>query len=261
MGVFRFNFDKPGPGVLKNEPRKKGALRFIEVFTGGFGNLIKVNLLFSISVFPSAAVFLAGLFGYFESLALILSLIVALPTGGAVCATMFCITKMLCDDPSFIWHDFKRKYKENVKQAALPGVFSTAFIYAQIYLWNSILFGGFSIGFGAAVLEVISLLVFGMIVPCTFIQIAYIELRLRQIIKNSILISLVNAPRIFMGVLTSSIIWVAFVMFLPVSLLFVPIILLFGFSLSWLLNLMWIWPPINRQFAIEESIYKRCSLY
>ena len=41
MGLFHQNFDKPGPGVSPNAPRKKGAARYFEVLardfsTGGF---------------------------------------------------------------------------------------------------------------------------------------------------------------------------------------------------------------------------------
>ena len=31
MGLFMRNFDKPGPGVSPDAPRKKGAARFFEI--------------------------------------------------------------------------------------------------------------------------------------------------------------------------------------------------------------------------------------
>jgi len=46
-------------------------------------------------------------------------------------------------------------------------------------------------------------------------------------------------------------------LFLPVSLIFVPIIVLFGLSISMLLCLMWIWPPFDAHFKIEETLIKR----
>jgi hypothetical protein len=51
--------------------------------------------------------------------------------------------------------------------------------------------------------------------------------------------------------------WVAFVFFLPDSLLLAPLILLVGFSISWLICLMWVWPPVDRQFKIGESLRNR----
>ena len=31
MGLFHSNFDRPGPGVAPDAPRKKGAARFFEI--------------------------------------------------------------------------------------------------------------------------------------------------------------------------------------------------------------------------------------
>ena len=96
-----------------------------------------------------------------------------------------------------------------------------------------------------------------MITPYFFLHFAYIDLNTIQTVKNSVLMSLAYIPRSFMGALLGGLMWIAFALFFPVSLLFVPIVILIGISISILLNLMWIWPPFDSHFKIEETLIKR----
>ena len=241
-------------------PRKKGINRFIEVFLSEFREFIKLNLLFIAVVLPSAMIFFAGLLGFYSGIALILSLIVAFPIGGAISACMFCVTGMLRDEPGHIWGDFKRKFKENVRQAAAPGILCAALVYAQVYLWGPYIFGGVGVSGVWLIPGLVFLLIFGMIAPYFFLQVAYLNLKTKQILINSVILSFSNAPRSFMGAVTGSILWAAVVMLLPESLAVAPLLLLFGFSVSWLLCLMWIWPPVNKQFNIEEILRDRLTI-
>ena len=227
------------------------------MFFGNFRDLIKLNLLFCCCAVPSAAAAIAGFFGFLTGFMYLLTLILAFPIGGALTANAFCITKMLRDEPGYVWYDFKRKFLENYKQAAAPGILSAAYIYAQIFLWAPQITGEAVPEFFLMVMGFIFLLLFGMVVPYVFLQIAYIDLKILQILKNSVLISFMNAPRSLMGAITGGAVWAAFVFFLPQSLLTVPLIILIGFSFSWLLNLIWIWPPVNKQFKIDETLRDR----
>jgi len=182
----------------------------------------------------------------------LLSLALAFPIGGACTACMFCITKMLRRDAGYLWYDFKRKLKENVKQAAAPGILGTAFIYAQVYIWQDFMSEG--AGFAWMIASLVPLAIFGMVMPYIFLQIAYIQLKTLQILKNSLILSFGNTGKSFVGALAGSVIWLVFALFLPHSLPFSPLLLLFGFSVSWLLCLMCIWPIVDKQFAISETL-------
>ena len=244
--------------VMEHEiPRKKGVNRFFEVFLCEFRDFIKLNLLFIACALPSAIVFFAGLLGYYSEIALVLSLIAALPIGGAVSACMFCITGMLRDEPGHIWDDFKRKLKENMRQTAAPGILCAAFVYAQVYLWGPYVFGGAGVDGVWLIPGIVFLLIFGMISPYFFLQVAYLNLKTKQILINSVILSFAHAPRSFMGAVMGGALWGAVVMLLPESLITAPLFLLFGFSLSWLLCLMWVWPPVNKQFNIEKTLSER----
>jgi len=260
MGLFSRNFDKPGPGVRKDEPRKKGAARFFELLFRDFWDLTKLSLLFCVCVIPTVVVFILGLMGFYTGYAFILSLILAFPVGGALVAFIYYITKMMRDDPSYVWYEFKRKFKENYRQAAPAGMLYTAFIYAQVLLWGSMIMsgepGGDIIWFFIALL---SLLIFGMITPYIFLHFAYIDLKTFSIIKNSVLMSFGYFPRSFMGAILGGLLWTVLALFvpLPIVMLFVPVIALFGIPVSLLLCLSWIWPPFDKHFKIEETLVKR----
>jgi hypothetical protein len=217
-------------------------------------DLFKLNLFFCACAFPSAALFAAGLFGFFGAFAFPLSLAAAFPIGGAHSACMFCVSKMLRDDPGYVWHDFKRKFRENGKQSMAFGMLHTAFVYAQIYLWGALFLGGAAIGAVELLLSLVSLLVFGMAAPYAFLLFAYIDLPATRIVRNSVLLSFADIPRSFMGALSGGAVWAAAFLFLPASLVFIPFLLLFGFSLSWLLHLMWIWPRVDERFSIEFTL-------
>ena len=257
MGLFSRNFDRPGPGVNKDEPRKKGVARFFEVLFRDFFDLVKLNVIFCFCILPAVSVFVLGLFGFIAPIMYVISLIAAFPVGGALTAYSFCITKLLRDDPGFIWHEFKRKFRENFKQAAAPGIVCAAIIEVQTLLWVPLLAGESGAGFEWVAVMLVVFLIFSMVLPYVFIFFAYLDLKALQTVKNGILLSLAYAPRSIAGAFSGGLIWIAFILFLPVSLLFLPLIAIIGFSLSLLLSFMWVWPPIDKQFSIEETINAR----
>jgi len=261
MGLFNRNYNKPGPGVRKDEPRKKGFARFFELLARDFGDMIKLNLLFCLCVLPTVAAIILGLLTLNFGIFFLISLLMSFPVGGAVAAIVYYITKMMRDDPSYVWYEFKRKFLENYKQAAPIGMLCTAFVYAQIWIWASL---SAALLMEEAAIELIwyfiaflSIILFFAITPYIFMHIAYISLKTRHIVKNSILMTFGYFPRSLMGALTGCAIWVIFALFLPVSTMFLPLVALIAVSLSVLLSLMWVWPPFNKHFAVEETLIKR----
>jgi len=289
MGLFSRNFEKPGPGVPKDQPRKKGAARFFELFFRDFSDLVKLNLLYSIVLIPSVIMFIMGalpyILGNFEIILaehlevtadadlyipeyyginfifFIFSLILAFPIGGATVAYFYYISKMMRDDPSYVWHEFKRKIKENIKQAAPVGIVCTAFVYMQILMWFQVYFqlitGEYTGGLIWFVLAILSILFYGMMTPYIYLHYAYIDLKTSQIIRNSMLMTFAYLPRSFMGAMTGGIMWILIAIQFPDSMIILPLIVLFLISVSILLTLSWIWPPFNKHFDIEETLKKR----
>jgi len=263
MSLFNRNFNKPGPGVNKDEPRKKGAARFFELWTREFGDLVKLNLLLCICILPSLVVFLFGFLVFFPSPAFLLtfiaSLLIAFPVGGAVSACVYYITKMMRDDPSYVWYEFKRKFLENYRQAAPAGILCAAFVYAQIILWVSMFLSeqnGDVVWFFAGLF---SLIFFGMITPYIFMHFSYIQLKSLGILKNSILMTFRFLPRSFMGALMGGLVWIVCALFFPLSMIAIPFILIFGITTSMLMCLMWVWKPFDTVFKVEETLVERAK--
>jgi len=256
MGFFSRDFSKAGPGVSKDEPRKKGVLRFFEIIAREYRDLMKVNFLFFLCTLPSIILFFLGLLGIME-FALALAIFAAYPIGGALAASMFCITRMLRDDPGFLWDDFKRKFKENLRQAGVAGVIVTTFLYTQVFLfWLPIMADWEVAGTPWVISGFILFLFFMMIVPYVFMHYAYIKLSTFQIVKNSTLLALTNLGRSLMGAVIGLLPWLGLIMFFPITLVFFPLIPLFVFVLSWLLTLMWVWPVFDKRFSVEETLVK-----
>ena len=257
MSFFKRDFSKAGPGVPKDLPRKKGAARFFEIIAREYRDLMKVNILFFLCILPSITFFFLGLLGFFE-FGLMISILAAYPVGGALTASFFCITRMLRDDPGFLWDDFKRKFLESLRQAGLAGVLTVTFLYTQVFLFWLPLLADWAVAGSAWIIGgFILFLLFSMIIPYVFMHYAYIGLSTFKIVKNSTLIALSNPLRSFMGAISGLLPWIALFMFLPASSIFLPLIPFFVFVLSWLLSLMWVWPVFDKFFAIEEALIKR----
>jgi len=259
MGLFSRDQNKAGPGVSKDEPRKKGLRRFWEIVSRDHVDLVKINFIFFVCALPSLALFFLRLFDIFE-ISLMLSVFAAYPIGGALSAVFFCITKMLRDDPGFLWEDFKRKFRENLRQAGVPGVVAVTFVYTQVFLfWLPVVADWEVAGTPWVIAGLVLFVLFSMVAPYVFLHFAYIRLNTFKIVKNSILLALGNIPRSFMGAVSGLSPWVALFLFFPNTTPLLPLVPVFFFSLSWLMSLMWIWPVFNERLKVEETLANKRS--
>ena len=258
MGLFSMNYNKPGPGVDPNEPRKKGVKRFFEILGRDFGSFVTLNLFFCLFFIFPMGVFVLTDIGILPEFGFILSVLVAVPMGGVFTTMVYCISKMLRDDPEYVMYDIKRKFKQNFKQSIIPGVLYVAYLFGQIFYWRRVAFAPpETMSLAMVILEGVAYIVIGMVAPYIFLQIAYIDLKLRQIAKNSLIISFANLPRSFMGAIMGNLAWFFFWTMFPISFIVFPIMLIFVFSISWLLCLMWVWPPVDKQFNIETTLREK----
>ena len=98
MSFFTPDFEKPGPGISKDAPPKKGIALFFEILVREFWQLIKLNLIFILACIPIVTI------------------------GAAVSGLSKSTTKMVRDVPNDVWDDFKDGFKENLRQTFLPGI-------------------------------------------------------------------------------------------------------------------------------------------
>ena len=60
MGFF--NYSKPGPGIDKNAPKKKGVALYLELFFRKFWELIRINVLYFIFSIPAFFMYFCKIF-------------------------------------------------------------------------------------------------------------------------------------------------------------------------------------------------------
>lgn len=254
MAIFWRSYNKPGPGVDKEAPQKKGAARFLELFALNFGRIVKLNLLYQCFLLPSQ-VFLFAAFFVPQNfwLFLALSVLAGLPIGGAKTAFYFCISKMFRDEPGFLWHDFIKSFKENFKQGLFVGLLFHASTVSQIALALNIFFGNFLAGV-PQVIFIVSVLLLQMVAPYYFLQLAYLKLQNPALFKNSVLLAVGNLPRSFCGALANIASAVAIIIFQLVSF---PIAVFFGYAFPAFICLFFIWKPVDSTFKISETLKER----
>lgn len=259
MGLFN-NYLREGPGVRKDEKKKKGVARFWEMFTRHYGDLLKLNLwLIGCCVPLMVVLFLiligwdtlfAGYLGMLLLAALVLC-ITAVPIGAALTATHAALIRILRDEPTFLWHKYKEDFKKNFKQSMPVGIVSAFLLVLQ----STALM--FYVGSENANLILSALCIFGILVLfCVtiplYMQIIFIDLPLGTMLKNSVLIMFGKAKRMLPAGLVLLATFILGTMVLP-SLVFAGIALFFGISTILLIADMWAWPVVDTLFNISEQ--------
>ena len=106
MGLFTRNFDKPGPGVSPDAPRKKGAARFFEILGRDFSTIWLAGILAMLGGLP----FAAGVWFAVETHSLV-PLVIAGVLGGMIAAPQIVglndtILRTLRDEPGYWWESY-----------------------------------------------------------------------------------------------------------------------------------------------------------
>ncbi len=125
MGLFSNNYDKVGPGISKNPNEKAPFFKFFEIYFSHFSKLIILNLLFIIALLPFALIFLIeylnlGEVAYTYVFWILLTLLGSV-VGPAMCGMMRICRNIATERPTFIWHDFWKAVKSNLKQGLIMG--------------------------------------------------------------------------------------------------------------------------------------------
>lgn len=266
MGLFSPNYNRPGPGVPKDAPKKKGIMRFFEIVGRDMGNLVKTNFMFAICCIPMLLVvsWLIVTLLIYEQLYLGFILIFVplftlsgILVGPAMTAMHAIITNMLRDEPDYVGHTFKRKFKQNFKPAALLGllfafVFSMEFVAGFFYI---------SANLSAPNILLIALYIFNVIIVTSisiyaFLQVAYLDLKNMAILKNSLLLTFGMAKRGLPATLITVILSVASILLIPTAIV-LPLFFVFLPIIIVLISDMWVWPVMEKTFNISELLEKR----
>ena len=121
MGLFT-NYNKEGPGVDKDAPRKTGIGRFFELVGRDMNGMFLANLLACLGFVPVICLVYIG-FLMRSLLVMLVSAAVGGILAGPVLAGMYdTVLRALRDEPGYWWTTYRRAFRQNFKASILPGM-------------------------------------------------------------------------------------------------------------------------------------------
>ena len=229
MALFNFHFDRPGPGVSPDAPRKKGPARFFEILGRDLMSFYLAGLLALVSALP----FVFGVWFAVDTHSLV-PLLLAGVLGGMIAAPQLCglldtILRSLRDEPGFWWATYRRAWKRNVRASLLPGAICGLLLAMQIF---TVFHYDVSAG----------------VVPGALLAVG---LPFAGLVKNSLFLFLGYLPRAALGVVWQFVYWIIILLLWPISGF---AMVLTGLWLPAVLTMQAIYPVLNKAFDLERQI-------
>lgn len=255
MGLFGRSYQKEGPGVSKDDVEKRKFFLFFELYFRKFWKLIKLNLLYFfvniISVLSMAVIVVSIIAphekGTIDGIALIaygVLILSGIIVGPSTAALVYVLRNYANQRHSFMASDFFEQFKKNFKQSVpvgllamvLPAVFTFAMrYYAGINtLWGT----GLLCLTTFCVLVVLSAYLYVYPIMVTF------DLKLKQILRNSLIMAFANFPvNILVLIISGAILYGVFMLpdMIAVTLMMVIVPVTIGF-----VSVFSIWGAIDR---------------
>lgn len=213
------NYEREGRGVDRNAPPKEGIKLFIDIFFREFTTLLKLNIIFIISCIPIVTI------------------------GPAIGAMTAVTMKMIKDEPSDIYYDFKTAFKKNWKQSFVLGIIGGCILFTIIcaFLYYFQL-TGFSYYLMMIIVALVTLVI-GMMWLYVYPISVSVNLNLKAIIKNSFILSIMYIKKSFIAFIICGLVILLSVMFFPMSFL---IIFVFTFSICSFISSFCSWESIEK---------------
>ena len=234
MGLFQKNYDKPGKGVSKNEPQKRGFFRFFELYFRSFWKLISAQFWFLLLCLPIVT------------------------NGLAQVGLAYVCRTAARDKHTFVTSDFFDAIKKNWKKALPLGIINTvifAVLLADLYVlyifwtqdiinktWGAVIFAVtmfFYTAFSFAKFYQYTLMI-------TF------DFKLKTIFKNSWLFATLGIKHnIIIGVVLTLIYFAAFWVLVYIFKIGLPLVMLIGIFIF----------PSFRAFLIQYNVFPEVKKY
>lgn len=248
MGLFNMNYDRPGPGVRKDEKPKRAVPRFLTIVGRKFFDLIKLNLLFSI---PAAvALVLTILLSSVTQLSFLAYLPVLLIAPFVAGLTI--VTRNYArEEHAFIFWDFRDAVKHNWKAFLINGVVCYAFYfilsiaihyYSEMSKTNNFFLVAMVVCIGLAILFVFA----QYYVP---VMLVTFDLKLRQVYKNALIFAILGLwKNLLLTVLLALVIFLLYLGQIMVLTIIISMLLvvLFLFAFCMLLINFTVYPLIDK---------------
>lgn len=249
-GIFvasLFNYRAPvGTGR-----RLTGFSRYTELLGRDFKRFFLVNLLTLFAFLP----FALGVLGAILTSS-ILILIPACVVGGAIAGpALSCmydtIYRSLRDAPGKCLDNYKRAWKQNWRQAVAPGIVFCLLLGFYTFMLMMLWWAANPPGLGTLALYFVSIVLFTMFFSLYWPQLVLFEQSGRQRFQNCLLFMMRYFPKTFVCALMQIIYWTVIVLFLPWSVVLLPLI-----GVWWILFSanFFLYDTLNSVLGIEEQI-------
>ena len=264
MALFGRNFNKPGPGVSKNEKKKNAFFRYFQLLFRKLTKLCQVNLIFcvpfiiALALFFVIAIYVNNIFLSWLPFAFLSPFLAGLT---------FVTRNFAREEHAFVWGDFKDAVKENWKPFLIHGVITyvvVCLMYVALSFYrgqqeNSILFG---IAFVICLSICLIFLFMQYYIP---LMIVTFDLKLKNVYKNAAIFAVVGLGRNLIATLFLAVLFfLALLMLQSVPSLFIGIILVFlilfaliSYSINFIvypnIEKFLIKPYYEKQQAAEEA--------
>ncbi len=232
MGLFQKNYEKPGKGVSKNEPTKRGFFRFFELYIRNFWKLMSAELWYILLCIPVL-------------------------TSGLAQVGMAYVCRMAARDKhTFVTSDFFDAIKKNWKRALPLGIINTLILLILAADMFVVLFMDI---FGSQVFRtiifVVTMFVYTLFSFAKFYQYTLMitfDFKLKTIFKNSWLFATLGIKHnIIIGLVLSAIYFVAFWLIAMNPNVGVPVVMIIGIFIF----------PTFRSFLIQFNVFPEVKKY
>lgn len=250
MGLFS-NYNKPGPGVAPDAPRKRGLSRLIEILGRDMGSFFKAGMLAFASCIPFVAGAVLAVLSHGLLVMIIAGIVGGALAGPQLTALADTILRSLRDEPGFWWQTYRRAWKRNAKASLVPGAIFGLLFGSEIFLF----FHLDTMQAGSAIIVMMlvgTALVLGFF---TYVwpQIALLELPLGSLLKNAVFLFLAYLPASLGATVVQFVYWAAVIVLFPLS---APVFLFTNFWVPMVPSLLIVYNGLDKSFGIEDAIRK-----
>lgn len=252
MGLFDRLRDELEQGANKNQPRKTGSARFMELVLRQGGAFWAANLFFCVTSAPGAAIVALGIWGKRAGLVLAGGLLAGVMGGPWYVALQDTLLRAMRDETGYWWQNCKKALVSSGAAALVPGALFGTATAAQLSALFSMLAGGTAVSYA---LLFLSLLASVSIQLWFWPQLALMKLPLIALLKNSLRLALAYIIRRTLPAAALTLLyWGVMLAFLPLSLFVMPLLGAWYITLA---GLLFIYPTLDEQFHIEETLQNR----
>lgn len=237
------------PGAM----RKVGFSRFWELMGRDLWPFYKASLLCCLGFAPGFAAVVAGLFLAQPVLCVVGGVLGGAFAGPFLCGLCDTVLRALRDEPGYWWHTYRTAWKQNWRDALIPGAILG--LFGGLWPW---LLYGMTMMQNVPTLVWICMIVGAFLamgyLSYVFAQIPLVSLSLKQILKNAGLFFIGCLPRTLGAAAVLCVYWGLVLLYMPYTL---PVLLVTGFWLPVVIALLVLYVPLEKTFHLEKTINER----